>query len=144
MSDIRPPRVFFDTNVLFYSDDGRFPRKQQRALSLIHSHRIDRSGVVSLQVLQEYFVNVTRKLNLDPAIARRKVEIFSRFSLVEPTLADILAAIDLHRLQMISYWDALVIRCAKQSGCKIVLSEDMQNGHIIEGVRVENPFAGYS
>ena len=133
MSEDRTPRTFIDSNILFYSDDGRFPAKRKKALALIRSHRISRSGVVSLQVLQEYFTNVTRKLGLDPGIARRKVEIFSRFHLVEPTLNDILAAIDLHQLHQISYWDALIVHCAKISGCTTVLSEDMQHGQRIVG-----------
>ena len=140
MSDVRPPLVFFDSNVLFYSEDARYPEKQRQAQSLIRSHRVNRSGVVSLQVLQEYFVNVTKKLGLDPALARAKVEIFSRFHLVEPALTDVLSAIDSHRLHHLSYWDALIVHCAKKSGCKIVLSEDMQHGQVIDGVRIINPF----
>lgn len=140
MSDVRPPLVFLDSNILFYSEDARYPGKQKQARSLIRSHRVNRSGVVSLQVLQEYFVNVTRKLGLEPALARRKVEIFSRFHLVEPALTDVLAAIDLHRLHHVSYWDALIVHCAKKSGCQMVLTEDMQHGQLINGVRVVNPF----
>jgi predicted nucleic acid-binding protein len=140
MSDVRSPLVFFDSNVLIYADDARYPQRQQQAQLLIRSHRVNRSGVVSLQVLQEYFVNVTRKLGLDPAIARGKVEIFSRFHLVEPVLIDVLAAIDSHRLHHVSYWDALIVHCAKKSGCKVVLSEDMQHGQVIDGVRIVNPF----
>jgi len=71
-------RSFFDTNVLVYADDGASRAKQQRAADLLHEHRKDGSGVVSLQVLQEYFVIVTRKLKLDAAIARRKVELWGR------------------------------------------------------------------
>ena len=140
MSEDRAPRTFLDSNILFYSDDSRFPAKRKKALALIRSHRINRNGVVSLQVLQEYFTNVTRKLGLDPAIARRKVEIFSHFHLVEPTLNDVLSAIDLHRLNKISYWDALIVRCASGSGCTTVLSEDMQHGQTIAGVKIVNPF----
>jgi predicted nucleic acid-binding protein len=140
MSDAKTSLTFFDTNILFYSDDKRSAAKQKHALSLLKTHRENKTGVVSLQVLQEYFVNVTRKLNLDPAIARRKVEIFSRFKLVEPELSDVLAAIDLHRLHKISYWDALVIHCARESGCRIVLTEDLHHGQVIDGVRIVNPF----
>ena len=59
---------------------------------------------------------------------------------VEPTVTDVLAAIDLHRLHRISYWDSLILRCAIQSGCRVLLSEDMQHGQEIDGVRVVNPF----
>jgi predicted nucleic acid-binding protein len=103
-------------------------------------HRRGRSGVVSLQVLQEYFVTVTRKLGLDPRIARRKVELLAQFDVVAPDVSDILAAIDLHRLHEISFWDAMVVRAAGQSGCVVLLSEDMQEGREVDGISVVNPF----
>jgi len=133
-------RSFFDTNVLIYSDDKASPAKQRRAIELLAEHRRARTGVVSLQVLQEYFVSVTRKLHLDVRIARRKVELFAEFDVAAPELADILAAIDLHRLHGFSFWDALVVRAAKQAGCKILLSEDMQDLRDVDGLRVMNPF----
>jgi len=133
-------RTFFDTNVLVYADDKAAPAKQRRALDLIAEHRRARTGVVSLQVLQEYFVTVTRKLHLDPRIARRKVELIAEFDVVFPEVADILAAIDLHRLHGVSFWDALVLRAAKQAGCSILLSEDMQGNREIDGVQIVNPF----
>lgn len=133
-------RTFFDTNVLVYADDKAAPAKQRRALDLIAEHRRARTGVVSLQVLQEYFVTVTRKLHLDPRIARRKVELIAEFDVASPEVADILAAIDLHRLNGVSFWDALVLRAAKQAGCSILLSEDMQGNREIDGVQIINPF----
>jgi predicted nucleic acid-binding protein len=133
-------RSFFDTNVLVYSDDKAAPAKQRRALDLIAEHRRARTGVVSLQVLQEYFVTVTRKLHVDPRIARRKVELIAEFDVASPEVADILAAIDLHRLHGVSFWDALILRAAKQAGCSILLSEDMQGNREIDGVQIVNPF----
>jgi predicted nucleic acid-binding protein len=133
-------RTFFDTNVLVYTDDKAAPAKQRRALDLIAEHRRAKTGVVSLQVLQEYFVTVTRKLHLDPGIARRKVELIAEFDIAFPEVADILAAIDLHRLHGVSFWDALVLRAAKQAGCSILLSEDMQGNREIDGVQIVNPF----
>ena len=111
-----PARSFFDTNVLLYADDKAAPAKQSRALALVAEHRRTGTGVVSMQVLQEYFVSVTRKLGVDAAIARRKVELLAEFDVATPELADILGAIDLHRLHGFSFWDALVVRTAKQSG----------------------------
>jgi len=134
------PRSFFDTNVLVYADDNAWPAKQVQAIELIAKHRRERTGVVSLQVLQEYFVTVTRKLRLDVRVARRKVELMAEFDVATPDVADILAAIDLHRLHSFSFWDALVIRAAKQAGCSILLSEDMQSTREIEGLRIVNPF----
>lgn len=135
-----PVRSFFDTNVLVYADDKAVPTKQRRALDLVTEHRRTRTGVVSLQVLQEYFVTVTRKLSVDASIARRKVELLSEFQVAAPDVADILAAIDLHRLHNLSFWDALVIRSAKQSGCTVLFSEDMQHARDIDGLKIVNPF----
>src|SRR5277367_916970 len=121
-----PARSFFDTNVLIYADDQADPAKQRKALDLVAEHRRSRTGVVSMQVLQEYFVTVTRKLRVDPGIARRKVELLAEFDVAAPEVGDILAAIDLHRLHGLSFWDALILRSAKQAGCRVLLSEDMQ------------------
>lgn len=136
----RLPRTFLDTNILLYCDDSAYQAKQAKAQELVIAHRIQQTGVVSLQILQEYFVNATRKLGLDPGLARQKVEAYAHFYLVEPTVSDVLAAIDMHRLNGFSYWDALVIRCASQSGCSVLLTEDLQHEQIIDGVRIVNPF----
>jgi predicted nucleic acid-binding protein len=133
-------RSFFDTNVLVYADDKGSPSKQRRAIDLVAEHRRAGTGVVSLQVLQEYFVTVTRKLKVEPEIARRKVELLAEFDVAFPEVSDILAAIDLHRLHGFSFWDALVLRAAKQAGCTALLSEDLQEGRKIEGIQVVNPF----
>ena len=133
-------RSFFDTNVLVYADDKAAPVKQRRALELVAEHRRAGTGVLSLQVLQEYFVTVTRKLQVDARIARRKVELLAEFDVAAPELADIRAAIDLHRLHGLSFWDALVVRSAKQAGCSVLLTEDFQHGREMEGLRIVNPF----
>jgi len=133
-------RSFFDTNVLVYADDDDAPAKQRRARDLVYEYRREGSGVVSLQVLQEYFVTVTRKLKVDARKARRKVELLSEFDVVAPEVADILAAIDLHRLHGFSFWDALILRAAKQSGCRVLFSEDFQQSRDIDGVQIVNPF----
>jgi predicted nucleic acid-binding protein len=136
----RPLRTFLDTNILLYCDDAADSRKQKRASELVLEHRSQRTGVVSLQVLQEYFVNATRKLGIGVVLARQKVEAYSRFEVVEPVASDVFAAIDLHRLHQISYWDALVVHCARKAGCRVVMTEDLQSGQEIDGVRIVNPF----
>ena len=141
-SQIRPKpfRTFIDSNILLYCDDSAAPKKQNLALQLVIDYLSNASGVVSLQVLQEYFVITTRKFKLDAALARQKVQVYTRFDVVEPSTADVLAAIDLHRLNHFSYWDAMIIHSARKSGCKVVLTEDMQHGQVIDGVRIVNPF----
>lgn len=133
-------RSFFDTNILVYADDKFAPAKQKRAIELVIQHRRAGSGVISLQVLQEYFVTVTRTLGVDTTIARRKVELLAEFDVAEPGVDDILAAIDLHRLHGFSFWDALILRSAKQAGCSVLLTEDMQDKREVDGLRIINPF----
>lgn len=133
-------RSFFDSNILVYADDDDAPAKQRLARDLVYEHRRGGTGVVSLQVLQEYLVTVTRKLKVDPRTARRKVELLAEFDVAAPEVADILAAIDLHRLHGFSFWDALILRSAQQSGCRVLLSEDFQDAREIDGIQIVNPF----
>jgi predicted nucleic acid-binding protein len=103
--------------------------------------RRQRTGVLSTQVLQEYFVTATRKLGVEAEAARRKTEIFGRLHLVTLGLEDVLGAIDLLRLHHLSFWDALVVRAALVSGCARLLSEDLPAGRRFERLEVVNPFA---
>ncbi len=134
-------RSFLDTNVLVYTDDHDAPDKQRVALDLVEQFRLQRTGVVSTQVLQEYFAAATGKLRVRPDLARRKVQIFARLDLVQVDLDLILSAIDLHRLQAVSFWDALIVRAALASGCTVLLSEDLQTGQRLNGLQIVNPFA---
>jgi predicted nucleic acid-binding protein len=132
-------RSFFDSNILVYTDDHDAPKKQTAALNLVEEARLQRSGVISTQVLQEYFAT-TRKLKVRPEIARRKVEIFARLDVVQVDLDLILCAIDLHRLHALSFWDALIVRAALANGCTVLYSEDLQTGQRLNGLQIVNPF----
>jgi len=133
-------RSFLDSNILVYTDDTGAPEKQAQALDLLERCRIEQSGVVSTQVLQEYFVTSTKKLKVSVEVARRKTELFGHFNLVRIGLEDILAATDLHHAHQISFWDALIVRAALRSGCSILFSEDLQTGRRINGLEIVNPF----
>lgn len=133
-------RSFFDTNILVYADDKAAPAKQRRSIELVTQHRRARTGVLSLQVLQEYFVTVTRKLQVEATIARRKVELLAELDVFVPDVDDVLAAIDIHRLHGFSFWDALVLRAAKEAACTVLYTEDLQAGRSIDGVKIVNPF----
>lgn len=132
--------AFFDSNVLIYADDSSAPDKQRRANDLFIEHLQHGMAVLSLQVLQEYFVTVTRKLSLAPDSAQRRVEIFALANVVRFDVQDVIAAIELHRLTQLSFWDALIIHAARISGAATIFSEDFQHGAILAGVRVVNPF----
>ncbi len=133
-------RFFVDTNVLVYADDGDAGAKRNRARELIRELLRDKSGALSLQVLQEYFSVATRKLGISAEGARRRVALFSRFDVVHLEVPDLLAAIDLHRLHGISIWDTLILRAALKGGCRILYSEDLQDGRLLDGLEVVNPF----
>jgi predicted nucleic acid-binding protein len=132
--------AFFDTNVFLYADDASAPAKQARAIQLITDYQ--RSGllVVSIQVLQEYFAAATRKLGVDPETAQQKVQLLTRARVVRFVEGDVIAAIEMHRLNRISFWDAMIVHAARLAGVDYLYSEDLQHGAILGGVRVNNPF----
>jgi predicted nucleic acid-binding protein len=132
--------VFVDTNVLVYADDRGEPEKQRDAQNLINRVLAGNTGRVSLQVLQEYVAVATRKLKMDAAIVRRRVELYRAFDIVKLDSDDLLAAIDLHRLHLFSIWDALIVRAALIAGCRKLYTEDLQPGFRIEKLEIVNPF----
>jgi predicted nucleic acid-binding protein len=132
--------AFFDTNVLVYADDVSWPEKQERAIALFAEHLRRGTAVVSLQVLQEYFAAATRKLRLTPEKAQRKVEILARGRVVRFEPSDVVAAIELHRLTCVSFWDALIVHAARSAGALVLYSEDLGRNAVVGGVRVVNPF----
>jgi predicted nucleic acid-binding protein len=139
--------VFFDTNVLVYADDTSSPRKQDRAIALFAEHFGRGTAVISLQVLQEYFSAATRKLGVAPELAQRKVEVLARARVVRFEASDVIAAIELHRLHKISFWDALIVHAARSAGAMVLYTEDLQTtgdlqgGAVLGGVQLVNPFA---
>lgn len=133
-------RFFLDTNIVAYADDLDAPAKQAEALRLLERAYGESTGVISLQVLQEYFVTATRKLGVAPADARRKVELLSRLEVVRLGPPDILAAIDLQGLHHLSFWDALIIQAALLARCTLLYSEDLQDGLRLGSLQVVNPF----
>ncbi len=134
---------FVDTNVLLYaiSRDPGEREKAARANRLLMS----RDLALSVQVLQEFYVQATRASRPDgltPRQARDLVEAFSRFPAADITMDLMCAAIRAHRRWELSYRDAAILEAARVLGCDTVLSEDLSDGQDYGGVRVENPFAG--
>jgi predicted nucleic acid-binding protein len=134
-------RSFVDTNVLVYTDDADSPTKKLVAIDLVSELRREARGVLSTQVLQEYFVAATRKLGVQARTARRKVELFARLDLQVIDLADVLAAADLQIVHGLSYWDSLILASARRAGCSLLYTEDLSDGATIAGIRIVNPFA---
>lgn len=133
-------RSFIDTNVLIYADAADDGDKQSLASALIAQHLRDGTGVISTQVLHEFVNAAIRKLGLPLDLVRARVRLYSRFETVNASAAALLDALDLHALHSISVWDALILQAARQSGCVQLLTEDLQAGAVIGGVRIVNPF----
>lgn len=135
-------RSFLDTNITIYANDADAGPKRPIAALLLAEGLRSKMGVISTQVLQEYFNTATRKLGIPAADARRTMEQLARLDVVQVKPALIFEAVDCHRLNGISFWDALVVRAAVAAGCATLYSEYLGHGQIIDGVRIENPFLG--
>ena len=136
-------KYFLDTNILVYADDKDGGFRHEASVDIIEEAMSSGQGLISTQVLQEYFVTATRKLGIEAAEVKQNVELYSRMGVVQIRLPDILAAIDLHRLHQLVLWDALIVTCAAASGCDRVITEDLQHGQVISGVKIENPFLAF-
>ena len=140
---VEPPREFVDANVLVYAFDSSAGRKQAAARQLLERLWNSGTGYLSVQVLQEFFVTVTRKvarpLSIDEATDR--VREFAMWKVFAPTADDVLGAIGLQKQAKLSFWDAMIVRAAAESGCDLLWTEDLGDGQLLRGVRVRDPFA---
>lgn len=134
-------KTFVDTNVLLYAYDSDAGNRHLAAKAVLEELWENRSGVLSTQVLQEFYVNVTRKIAkpLDRATARTIVDSYAVWC-ADITFADIAAAFRIEDQARISFWDALICASALKSGAERILSEDLNAGQKIAGIRIENPF----
>ena len=136
-----PGRTFLDTNILAYGQDAGSPAKQRKSRELVASLAESVDGVISTQVMQEFFVAATRKLGVPPLAAKGIIKTFSVFEIVQVSPALIQEAIDCSVLNQLSFWDSLILASAASAGCSVVLSEDLNPGQVILGVTVTNPYA---
>lgn len=132
---------FVDTNILLYavSTAPAENAKSELALSLLESEDL----AVSVQVLQEFYVQATRagkRDRLSHEQAALLIESFLRFAVQETTIRLVQAALAAAERYRVSYWDAAIIEAARTQGCEIVLSEDLGHGQDYDGVRVIDPF----
>ena len=134
-------KVFLDTNVLVYAQDADVPDKRQRSRALIAAVVAAGSGVISTQVLQEFYVIATRKMGVPPLAAKSVVQSFRLFEVVQLSPDLIEQAIDRSVLSQLSFWDALIVAASVASGCTTIFSEDLNAGQVIDGVKITNPFA---
>ena len=136
-------RQFVDTNVLVYAHDVSAGAKRERAHDLLASLWASGEGCLSVQVLQEFYVTVTRKVARPwgPEAAAQAVADLGRWKTHAPQPQDVLEAIQLHGRTRISFWDAMILHSAAALDCRVLWSEDLKPGRSAAGVVVENPFA---
>jgi len=134
--------VFLDTNVLVYANDAGEPAKQHTARTLLKDALHAENGVISVQVLSEFWVTVTRKLQkpLSLQTARQEAELFHLMTIVDLDSALFYDAVRLQELYQISYWDAQIVAAADTAGCTVLYSEDLNAGQKYAHVTVVNPF----
>jgi predicted nucleic acid-binding protein len=139
---VEPAREFVDANVLVYAFDKSAGGKQVAAQHLLTSLWERGSGCLSVQVLQEFFVTVTSKVSqsLTSDEAADRIRELATWKVFAPTSDDVLGAIVIHKQAGLSFWDAMVVHAAAESGCDVLWTEDLSDGQVIRGVQIRNPF----
>ena len=137
------PRAFVDANVLVYAFDSSAGQKKAVAEGLLAELWESGAGCLSVQVLQEFFVTVTRKVATPLPVdeAAERIRELSAWKVFAPTADDVLEAIALHRRAGLSFWDAMIVHAAAESGCDVLWTEDLNEGEVIRGVTIQNPFS---
>jgi predicted nucleic acid-binding protein len=134
-------KVFIDSNVLIYAHDMDAGLKHEKAKRILQDFWGTRTGVLSTQVLQEFYVNVTRKIATPLPKATAHLIVSSYFPWCIPiTSDDISLAFKVENTTKISFWDSLIVASALKCGASRIISEDLNAGQKILGVHVENPF----
>ena len=133
---------FIDSNIIVYAYDNHEPEKQAIARKIITSAIEEESGIISAQVLGEFFVVVTRKIRSPLSVkeAERIIHLLSVLTVVEIDLSLVKRAIEIQKEYAISYWDSLILASAEKAGCSTVFSEDLNEGQKYNHILVENPF----
>jgi predicted nucleic acid-binding protein len=134
---------FIDTNILVYAHDVDAGEKHATAREMVSELWNTRTGALSTQVLQEFYVTVTRKLPkpLDRTTARQLVREYSRWRMQPIRVSHIISASEIEERYQLSFWDALIVAAAQHLGAARILSEDLQAGSTVAGIKIENPLA---
>lgn len=135
-------KAFVDSNVLIYAHDIDAGERHAIAARLVTELWETRRAVISTQVLQEFYVNVTRKIPspLPRAVGRQIVRTYAAWQTEAIGAADIQLASEIEEQHSLSFWDALIVAAAIKGGASTLLTEDMHTGSTIAGIRIESPF----
>jgi predicted nucleic acid-binding protein len=136
-------KFFVDTNLLVYAYDSSAGKKWKTSLEVLSLLWTHRTGVISTQVIQELFVSLTQKVKnpIRPKMAKEIISDLVQWPLVVNDGKNILRAIDLQIKYHLSFWDSLILQAAITSKSEFLLSEDFQDGQVIESVTIVNPFS---
>ena len=132
-------KVFLDTDILVHSLDQSDAGKREKCRGLIKRLTGENSGVISTQVMQEFFVAATAKLGADPLLVKDILRSLERFETVVVSPMLIKEAIDCSIINRLSFWDSLIVVAAESAHCETLWTEDLNHGQVIRGVRIENP-----
>jgi len=133
---------FVDTNIFVYAYDSSSGKKHETAQALVTKLWKSQSGCISVQVLQELYVSLTKKVNppIDNDLAAQIIRDLSTWQTYVPGGEDVLQAIEICRRYKISFWDGMIIQSAKCCGCNQIWSEDLNDAQNYDQVRIVNPF----
>ena len=135
-------KVFVDTNILIYAHDLDAGQRNTLSADILRDLWENRTGIISTQVLQEFYVNVTRKIDnpLPKSKARGIIESYLAWPVELNDAKTVLAASEIEERHMLSFWDALIVASARNAEAEKILTEDLNHGQRIEGILIENPF----
>ena len=135
-------KIFVDTNILIYAHDMDAGVKHDVANSIIEKIWEEKTGIISTQVIQEFYVNITRKIPnpITPVLARGIILNYFSWHLEPIDPHTILFASEIEERHVLSFWDSLIVATASQSNARKILTEDLNHGQVIEGTLIENPF----
>lgn len=138
----RNEKQFVDTNILIYAHDLSAGRKHQKAKRLVADLWDSARGCLSIQVLQEFYVTITKKVSrpVSDDAAMGIISDLSKWTMHAPDAEDVIEAIRLHRLHLLSFWDALILCSSEKLGCSILWTEDLNHGQMFGRVQALNPF----
>jgi predicted nucleic acid-binding protein len=135
-------KFFVDTNILIYAHDLDAGQKNKISRDIIRDLWENRSGIISTQVLQEFYVNVTRKIEnpLKKSQARGVIESYLAWPVELNDVRTVLSASEIEERHMLSFWDAMIVASARKAKAEKIITEDLNHGQEIEGILIENPF----
>ena len=135
-------KFFVDTNILIYAHDLDAGQKNKISRDIIRDLWENRSGIISTQVLQEFYVNVTRKIEnpLRKSQARGVIESYLAWPVELNDVRTVLSASEIEERHMLSFWDAMIVASARKAKAEKIITEDLNHGQEIEGILIENPF----